>query len=66
MRNWPTFNVWFDDLLRIAYSWRLSRYEVQSIPFDWYYSCWSRRWHPGDALYAAMVDVGLMSPNGYF
>ena len=66
MRRWPPFDVWYSDMLRIAYSWRLSGNEVESIPLDWYVWCWRKQWHPGDALHAAMVGVGLMNPNGYF
>jgi hypothetical protein len=66
MRLWPCFEVWFDDVLRIAHSWRLSRSEVESAPFDWYYWCWQKRWHPSDALMTAMQDVDMMNPDGYF
>ena len=36
MRHWPPFCIWYSDLLRIAFSWKLSRQEVESVPKDWY------------------------------
>ena len=61
-----SFDAWWDELVRIARSWNLGRNEVESVPLDWYVSCWRRNWRPADALYVAMVDIGLMNPNGYF
>ena len=61
-----TFDMWYDEMLRIAYSWNLGWQEVESVPIDWYISCWRRNWSPSDALYSAMVVIGLMNPDGYF
>ena len=66
MSNLPSFTIWYRDLLRIALSWDLSRYEVESIPMDFYHWAWRHRWHPADALIAAMIDAGLMDEDGSF
>ena len=66
MRHWPPFDVWYSDLLYIAYSWNISRQVVESVPSDWYESCWRRQWPPYDALYSMLVDVGMMNEEGQF